>query len=49
MLSGTSLCNDAMFSHSLSEQCLTNSVVDLVCACVIQVFALQLDISAYFR
>jgi hypothetical protein len=44
MLSRAGLGDDALGAQALCEQRLTDRIVDLVCACVRQVFALQPDL-----
>jgi len=46
VLSGSGLCNDTAFAHPLCEQGLSDSVVDFVCAGVVEVFPLEVDIGA---
>ncbi len=46
VLSGTGLGNDLLFAHALGEQNLADGIVDLVCAEMVQVFALQVDFRA---
>src|SRR5690348_1594616 len=46
MLAGAGFGNDAGFAHAPREQHLADTVVDLVRACVIQVFALEVDFCA---
>ena len=43
MLTGTGFSNDPLFTHAQSEESLTQGVVDLVGAGVIQVFTLEPD------
>lgn len=43
VLSSTSLCNDTLLGHTLAEQGLTQAVVDLVGASVVQILTLQVD------
>ncbi len=44
MLSGTGLGDDPPFAHVPSQQRLPDAIIDLVCACVIQIFALEPDL-----
>jgi hypothetical protein len=44
VLPGTGLGNDAWLAHAAGQQGLTNGVVDLVSAGVIEVFALEIDL-----
>ena len=46
MLSGTRLGDNPLLAHTSSDQDLTDRVVDLVCACVVEVFSLQIDLAA---
>jgi hypothetical protein len=46
MLSRAGLRDDPVLAHSLGEQSLAQAVVDLVCACVQQVLALQVNACA---
>jgi len=48
VLTGAGFCNDAGFSHSASKQDLADRVVYLVGACVVEVFAFQIDPAAVF-
>ena len=41
MLSGASLCNDSLLTHSFSKKSLSENIVDLVGARVVEIFALQ--------
>jgi hypothetical protein len=43
MLTSSSLCDDALFAHSLSQQGLAKGVVDLVGARVVQVLTLEVN------
>ncbi len=45
MLSGSRLCNDVLLACALCKEYLSNSVVDLVGACVTEVFPFQIDLS----
>ncbi len=51
MLAGTGFGDDALFAHALYQQSLAKHVVDLVCAGVVQVFALEPDLrpAEFFR
>ena len=44
MLTGTGFCNNALLTHTVRQQCLTNGVVDLVGTGVVKVFALQINL-----
>ena len=46
MLSGTSLSDDTLLAHLLSQQNLTNGVVDFVGSCVVQILTLQIQLTA---
>src|SRR5690606_2648758 len=46
VLAGAGLGDHARLAHPLREQCLADRVVDLVCAGVVQVFALEPDLRA---
>ena len=46
MLSGSSFGDDALFAHAFGQEDLTEGVVDFVRACVVEVFALEVDLGA---
>ena len=50
VLSGAGFGDDAAFTHSQREQCLAERVVDFVCAGMVQVLALQVNLrtAAFF-
>ena len=49
VLAGASLGNYARLAHSLREECLTDSVIHLVCAGVVEVFTLEVNACATCR
>src|SRR5437016_10853552 len=46
MLSRSSLGDDPTLSHLLCEQCLSESIVDLMSATVQEIFSLQIDLGS---
>ena len=46
MLTSSCLCNHSLLAHPSAQQDLAQGVVDLVGACVIQVFSLEVDFTA---
>ena len=46
MLTRAGLSNHAFFAHAAGKQCLTDGVVDFVCAGVVQIFTLQPNLCA---
>ena len=46
MLTGASFCDHTGLAHSFGQHGLTNGVVDLVSSSVVQIFALEVDLSA---
>ena len=48
MLACPGLCDDALLTHTLAKEALTQSVVDLVCPCVGKVFALEIQASSAY-
>jgi hypothetical protein len=43
MLAGAGLCDDAPLSHALRQQSLSQTIVYLVSASVVQIFPLQIN------
>ena len=48
MLTCTRLCHDTSLAHLLGNQYLSDGIVDLMCASVIEVLALQIELAAIF-
>ena len=46
MLTSSCLCNDTLLAHPSAQQHLAQRVVDLVGACVVQVFSLEVNFTA---
>ena len=46
MLPGSGLGNDTCFTHALSQQCLTECVVDFMGPSVIQIFSFEIDLGS---
>ena len=48
VLSGSGFCHDTCLAHTLREQHLTERIVNLMCACMVKVFAFQINRTAVF-
>ena len=45
MLTCACLCDDLLLAHVLGEKSLPETVVDLMCPCMVEILSLQIDLS----